>query len=69
MVIPQMMCLSSIWLEVRHFIRSVSDHGKYGIKLKLLTVGVHLCMVLVVSVVAMATGGTNFKKEEKWTFP
>ena len=59
MVIPQMRCLSSIWLEVRHFIRSVSDHDKYGIKLKLLTVGVHSCMVLVVSVVAMATEVKN----------
>ena len=56
MVIPQMRCLSTIWLEVRHFIRSVSGRGKYGIKLKLSTVGVHSCIVLVVSVVAMATG-------------
>ena len=67
MVIPQMRCLSSIWLEVRHFIRSVSDHGKYG-KLRLLTVGVHLCMVLVVSVVAMATRGKNLKKGKMDTF-
>ena len=28
------------------FFRSVSDHGKYGIKFKLLTVGVHSCVVL-----------------------
>ena len=60
MVILLMRCLSSIWLEVRHFIRSVSDHDKYGIKLKPLTVGVHLCMVLVVYVVAMATKVKNF---------
>ena len=59
MVIPQMRCLSSIWLEVRHSIRSVSDHSKYGIKLKLLTVGVHSCTDLVVSVVAFATGVKN----------
>ena len=39
-----------------HFFRSVSDHGKCGIKLKLSTVGVHLSVVLIDSVVAMATG-------------
>ena len=42
-----------------HIIRSVSDHGKYGNILKLSTVGVHSCVDLVVSVVAMATGATN----------
>ena len=42
-----------------YIIRSVSDHGKYGIILKLSTVGVHSCVDLVVSVVAMATGATN----------
>ena len=39
-----------------HFFRPVSDHGKYGIKLKLSTVGVHLC---IVSVVATAIGDKN----------
>ena len=42
-----------------HIIRSVSDHGKYGIILKLSIVGIHSCEDLVVSVVAMATGATN----------
>ena len=42
-----------------HITRSVSDHSKYGIILKLLSVGVHSCVDLVVSVVAMATGATN----------
>ena len=42
-----------------HFFRSVSDHGKCGVILKLLTVGVHSCVVLVVSVVAMATVTKN----------
>ena len=51
-----------------HFIRSVSDHSRCGTKFKLSTVGVHSCVVLVVSVVAMATGAKNSKTEEKCTF-
>ena len=42
-----------------HIIRSVSDHGKFGIKLKLSTVGVHSRVDLVVSMFAMAMGATN----------
>ena len=37
----------------------MSDHDKYGIKLKLSTVGAYLCVVLVVLVVAMATVAKN----------
>ena len=48
-----------------HFFRSVSDHGKLGIILKLSTVGVHSCVVLVLSVVAMATEAKNYSKTEK----
>ena len=52
-----------------HFFRPVSDHDKCGTILKLLTVGVHSCVVLVVLVVAMATGAKNSSKtEEKCTF-
>ena len=47
-----------------HFLRSVSDHDKCGVKLKLSTMG-----VLVVSLVTMATGAKNkTKTEEKWSF-
>ena len=56
MAILQKRCLSPIWLKMRHFIRSVSDHDKYGTKLKLSMVEVHSCIVTPVSVVAMATG-------------
>ena len=48
-----------------HFFRSMSDHDICGIKLKLSTVGVHSCAVLVVSVVAMATGAKNKSKTEE----
>ena len=65
MAILQMWCLSTIWLEMRHFIRSVSDHGKYGTKVKLSTVSIHSCIVSAVSVVAMATGVKNLKKTGK----
>ena len=59
MTILQMRSLSTIWLKMSHFIRSVSDYGKYGIILKLLTLGVHLCAFGKFSVVAMATGAQN----------
>ena len=39
MTIQQMQSLSPIWLKMSHFIRSVSDHGKCVIKLKLSTGG------------------------------
>ena len=39
-----------------HFFRSESDHDECGINLKLPTVWVHSCVVLLVLVVAMATG-------------
>ena len=42
-----------------HSFRSGSGHDKCGIKLKLSTVGVHSCVVLVVSLVAMATAAKN----------
>ena len=48
-----------------HIIRSVSDHGKYGIILKLSTVGVRSRVDLVVSVVAMATGATIKQKQRE----
>ena len=54
--IQQMRSLSTIWLKMSHFIRSVSDHVKCGIILKLPTVGVHSCVFRKFSVVAMATG-------------
>ena len=60
-----MLCFSTIWLKMRHFIRSVSDHGLCGIKLKLSPVGVHLSVVLLVSVVAVATGSKNLSKKEQ----
>ena len=53
--IPQMQSLSTILLKMSHFIRSVSDHGKCGIILKLSTVGVHSFVFRKFSVVAMAT--------------
>ena len=59
MTIPQMWRISTIWLQMSHFIRSESDHGKCGIILKLPTVGVHLCVFWQFSVVAMATGAKN----------
>ena len=56
-------------IYIMRFIRSVSDHDKYGIKLKLSTVGVHSCVVLVVSVVAIPTVAKNqLKTEEKRSF-
>ena len=43
-----------------HFCRSsVLCHGKCGIKSKLLTIGVHSCVVSVVSVVATTTAVKN----------
>ena len=49
-----------------HFFRSMANHS---IKLKLSKVGVHSCVVLLVSVVAIATGAKNLSKsEEKLTF-
>ena len=59
MAIKQVRGLSTIWRKMSHFIRSVSDHGKCGTKLKLLTVEVHLCVVWEFSVVAMATAVKN----------
>ena len=44
--------------NVSHYQISVRS-CKYGIILKLSTVGVHSCVDLVFSVVAMATGATN----------
>ena len=41
---------------------SVTDHGKCGIKSKLSTLGVHSCVVLVVSVVAMGMGAKDKSK-------
>ena len=64
MTILQMLCLSTIWLKMCHFFRSGSDHGKCGVKLKLSTVGVHSCVFLVVSLVAMPTGAENYSKTE-----
>ena len=59
MTILQMRSLSTIWLQMSHFIRSVSDHGNCGIILKLPTVGVHPCVFGTFSVVAMAMGAKN----------
>ena len=42
-----------------YFSDHVSDHDKYGIRIKLLTVGVPSCVDLLASVVAMATGARN----------
>ena len=53
---PKMRSLSTMWLKMSHLIRSVSDHGKCGIKLKVPTMEVHSCVVVVLSDVAMATG-------------
>ena len=44
MTIPQIRSLCTILLKMSHFIRSVSDHGKCGIILKLSTVGVYSCV-------------------------
>ena len=48
-----------------HLSRSESDHGKCGIKLKLSTVDVHLRVVVVVSLVAMAMGAKNYTEIEE----
>ena len=40
--------------KICHFFRSVSDHDKYGMKLKFSTLGVHSCTILMVLVVAVA---------------
>ena len=51
------------------FSRSLSDHGKCGIKLKLSPVEFHSYVVLLVSVVAIATVAKNQSKtQEKWSF-
>ena len=42
-----------------YFSDHVSDHDKYGIRVKFLTVGVPSFVDLLVSVVAMATGARN----------
>ena len=65
MTIPQMWSLSTIWLKKSHFIGSVSDHGKCGIKLKFPTVEVHLCIFWEFSVVAMAAAVMNKSKTAK----
>ena len=57
--LPQKQSLSTIWLNMSHFIRSVSNHDECGIKLKLLMVGVDLGVFWEFSVVAMATGARN----------
>ena len=46
---PKMRSLSTIWLKMSRLIRSVSDHGKCGIKLKVSTMEVHSCVVVVLS--------------------
>ena len=67
--ILQMRSLSTIWLKMSHFIRSVSDHVKCGIIVKLPTVGVHSCVFWNFSVVAIATGAKIFiKNRGKWSF-
>ena len=43
-IILQMRSLSTIWLKLSHFIKSLSDHGKCSIILKLSTVGDHSCV-------------------------
>ena len=65
MTIPQVWSLSTIWLQISHFIRSVSDHGKCGIELNLPTVGVYSCVFWEFSVIAMATALMNMSKTEK----
>ena len=60
-----MWSLSTKLLKMSHFIRSVSDHGKCGIKLKLPTVGVHWCVFWEFAVVAMATAVMNKSKTAK----
>ena len=47
--------LTFLYINLHIFFRSVSDHCKCGIRLKLSAVVIHSCLVLVVSVVAMAT--------------
>ena len=42
-----------------HFFRSMSDDAKCGTILNLSTIGVHSCVVLVVSLFAMAKGAKN----------
>ena len=59
MTIPQMQSLSTIWFQMSPFIRSVSDHVKCDIQLKVSTMGVNSCVVLVVLVVAMVKGAKN----------
>ena len=51
-----------------HFIRSVSDQGKYGTKFKLSTVEVYSYVVWEFSVVAMATAVKNWSKTDKSAF-
>ena len=63
--ILQMRSLSTIWLKMSHFIRSVSDHAKCSIILKLSTVGVHSCVFGNFSVIDMATGAKNQSKTEE----
>ena len=48
MTMPHMRSLFTTWLKMIHFIRSVSDHYKCGIILKLLTVEVHSCVFCVI---------------------
>ena len=60
-----MWSLSILWLQMSHFIRSVSDHGKCSIKLKLSNVRVHSHVIWEFSVVAMATGDKNLSKQGK----
>ena len=68
MMIPQMWSLSTIWLQMSHLFRSVSDHGKCGIELKLPTVGVYSCVFWNFSEVAMATAVINTSKQENQHF-
>ena len=60
-----MWSLSTIWLKMSRLFESESDHGKCGIKLKLPTVGVYLCVFWEFSVVAVATAVTNKSKTAK----
>ena len=59
-----MWCLSTIWLKMSHFIKSVLDQVKCGTKLKLSTVEVYSCVVWEFSVVAMATAVKNESKTD-----
>ena len=65
MTIEQMQCLSKIWLKMSHFIRSVSDHGKYDIKFKVSIMGVHSCVVMVVTVLAIKREPKFNQKQRK----